>query len=107
MRQVSSPLVPKVFFGLVSASIILLCTLTACGGGGTETKPVDAPTPTPIQPLANVPPSVNAGEDQIANENVSVTLTGVATDSDGSITSYSWVQKEGTNVTRNIINLTD
>ena len=47
----------------------------------------------------NVPPVANAGNDQTVNFNDSVSLDGTnSTDSDGSITDYSWVQISGTNV---------
>jgi len=44
----------------------------------------------------NKAPTVNAGEDKSVVVNKSVTLTGTATDSDGSIVSYEW--KKGTEV---------
>ncbi|MGO4893734.1 PKD domain-containing protein [Flavobacterium sp. W21_SRS_FM6] len=49
-------------------------------------------------------PTVNAGNDQTVNEQTAVTLTGTASDSDGSVSSYSWTQTEGTTVTLNNAN---
>ena len=45
--------------------------------------------------LANSAPSVSAGEDQTVNQGATVNLTGVASDSDGSISSWLWQQTSG------------
>jgi hypothetical protein len=64
--------------------------LVACsGGGGGEEEP---------EPV-NRAPTVNAGSDIRASEQSMVNLSGSASDSDGSISSYSWVQTAGYNVT--------
>jgi hypothetical protein len=76
----------KVFFTVLCSSLFSL--LVACGGGSGES---DTPT-------VNAPPKVNAGQDQIVGENTEVVVTGVATDSDGSIASYSWTQLSGRDV---------
>lgn len=47
----------------------------------------------------NSAPSVNAGSDQSVLTNSTVTLTGNATDTDGTIASYAWTQIAGSNVT--------
>jgi len=47
----------------------------------------------------NKAPIVNAGEDLTVDENTNVTLAGTATDTDGTITKYSWAQTSGTVVT--------
>ncbi|NOY71336.1 MAG: hypothetical protein GXP14_03005 [Gammaproteobacteria bacterium] len=47
-----------------------------------------------VQPV-NIPPIVNAGNEQSVNEKTTVTLTGSADDSDGTITAYSWKQTTG------------
>ncbi|GAC20474.1 BspA family leucine-rich repeat surface protein [Paraglaciecola arctica] len=49
----------------------------------------------------NQAPIVNAGDDQSVDEQTAVTLSGSATDSDGSIVSYQWSQTSGTNVVLN------
>ncbi|MDI4707217.1 PKD domain-containing protein, partial [Pseudoalteromonas shioyasakiensis] len=49
-------------------------------------------------PPTNTLPSVNAGEDQTVVEGSEVSLEGEATDSDGSIVSYSWIQLAGESV---------
>lgn len=78
-----------------SAAIALLSLLlVSCGGGGGDSDSTPTPTPTP-----NISPTVLAGDDQTVNENTLVTLTGSGTDSDGSISSYSWSQTAGTAVT--------
>ena len=41
-------------------------------------------------------PTANAGLDQGVNENDPVTLSGSGSDSDGTITGYSWTQTAGT-----------
>lgn len=48
--------------------------------------------------ITTQPPLANAGSDQTVNELSSVTLSGSATDSDGSIASYSWSQVSGISV---------
>ncbi|WP_198556615.1 endo-1,4-beta-xylanase [Paraglaciecola sp. MB-3u-78] len=76
--------------------ILLLSYLSACGGGGggsTATNP-------PSSPAANIAPIVNAGVDQVVDELTDVTLTGSASDSDGTINTYSWaLTSTGTSVT--------
>lgn len=62
-------------------------SLIACGGGGG-----DDPQP------PNSPPTVNAGEDQTLKSRVEATLSGQASDSDGSISTIAWTQIDGTNV---------
>lgn len=46
-----------------------------------------------------IPPTVDAGSNIVANEKQQVTLTGVATDSDGEIASVEWTQVSGNEVT--------
>jgi hypothetical protein len=65
--------------------------MIGCGGGSDETT-------TPPTSPANVAPTANAGIDQSVNEEVLVTLSGIGTDSDGSISSYQWSQTTGTTV---------
>jgi len=50
-------------------------------------------------PAGNQAPVVNAGPDQSVNENTGVTLTGTASDPDGSIASVVWKQLSGPTVT--------
>ncbi|MGD8568060.1 MAG: S8 family serine peptidase [Gammaproteobacteria bacterium] len=53
-----------------------------------------------INPAAgNLPPVPNAGPDQSVNIGDAVTLSGSAIDTDGSVSSYQWVQTAGTSVT--------
>lgn len=82
---------------LKPASIIMLLSLlTACGGGGGDSDSGGSTTPSPP---ANIAPTANAGDDQTVDELTEVTLSGSGTDSDGSISSYSWEQTSGTSVT--------
>lgn len=69
----------------ISVIILLFAYLSACGGGETN----GSATPTSV-PAANIAPTVNAGADQVVDELTNVTLTGRASDSDGTINSYSW-----------------
>jgi len=73
--------------------LILVSFLTACGGGSDEEKTTTPP------PAANVAPTVNAGEDQNVEEQTSVTISSSASDSDGTISGYSWAQINGEAVT--------
>ena len=69
--------------------------LAACGDGdASSSKEVTPPPPPP----ANVAPTVDAGSDLNINENTLTAITATATDSDGSITSYNWVQTSGSSV---------
>jgi len=82
----------------IGVIILSASFLSACGGGGGTgggTTPI-----TPPAPVANVLPTVNAGADQVVDELSSVTLAGNASDSDGTVNTYSWAQTStGTNVT--------
>ncbi|WP_181447712.1 M23 family metallopeptidase [Pseudoalteromonas sp. 2102] len=75
--------------------LALFATLVACGGGGGDNTSTAEPT---NPPPTNTLPSVNAGEDQTVVEGSEVSLEGEATDSDGSIVSYSWIQLAGESV---------
>ena len=60
--------------------------LTACGGGGGKRQ----------QPvITNTVPSVSAGADQRVLAETTVNLNGTASDSDGNIVQYNWVQTAG------------
>ena len=50
------------------------------------------------QTTSNIPPTANAGPDQIINEQSAATLNGSGEDTDGVITSYSWSQISGPNI---------
>ena len=76
---------------------LLSLSLTACGGGGgSDDGGGSNPTPS-----ANQLPTANAGEDQTVDEGNSISLLGSGTDSDGTISSYSWTQTSGDSVTIN------
>ncbi|WP_026376357.1 PKD domain-containing protein [Aestuariibacter salexigens] len=55
----------------------------------------------------NASPSVDAGIDQTVNEQTTVTLDGVVSDSDGSITSIDWNQLDGPTVTLSDTSITN
>ncbi|MBA6377604.1 MULTISPECIES: PKD domain-containing protein [unclassified Colwellia] len=69
---------------------LLIFALAACGGGGGESSSSKLPT--------NILPIADAGIDITVEEQEVVTLQGNGTDSDGSISSYSWTQSAGTSV---------
>lgn len=75
------------------AQLALVFALSACGGGGGESSSPNLPAP-----VTNSAPSVNTGGDQRVQINENVTLSGAATDSDGSISSYQWNQVAGETV---------
>lgn len=56
-------------------------------------------TSEPPPPPANVAPTVQAGDDISSDEKSEIMLGASASDSDGSIASYSWAQTSGTGVT--------
>jgi len=70
--------------------LLFITQLFACGGGEEDSSKVST---------TNVAPTTNAGGDQTVNEVTTVSLTGSATDSDGTIESYSWIQTDGNPVT--------
>lgn len=74
-------------------SLLLISMLASCGGGGDNNDVNGSPQSN------NVAPTANAGEDQSVDEESTVTLIGNASDSDGTISLYSWTQIAGENVT--------
>ena len=73
-------------------AIMAIVGLTACGGGGGGKKSDPPVTST------NSSPTVQAGDKQTVDEQVEVSLTSEAQDSDGSIVTYSWRQLSGESV---------
>lgn len=71
---------------------LLSLLLISCGGSGDGSGSTIKP---------NIPPTALAGIDRTVNKNTLVTLTGSGTDTDGSISSYSWSQTGGTIVSLN------
>lgn len=70
------------------AFALLLASIVACGGSGTDSPP---------EPPANQAPSSVAGADFSQVESTQVSLDGTgSSDSDGSIASYTWSQTGGT-----------
>ncbi|WP_405240465.1 PKD domain-containing protein [Lentisalinibacter orientalis] len=71
--------------------VALVSLLAACGGGGGGGGTVAPP---------NEPPMADAGADQQVRGGDAVSLSGAgSSDSDGTISSYSWSQTAGTSVT--------
>ena len=64
--------------------LLLALAFIGCGGSSDEAD----------EGTQNQPPSVEAGSNQTVNVNASITITGTASDSDGTISSYEW-SKDG------------
>lgn len=79
----------KLIRGILLIATIL--TLAACSSGSSDSDST--------QPPSNQAPTANAGADINVTEGELVELTGSGTDSDGTISSYSWTQVSGTNIT--------
>jgi len=80
-------------------SLFLVCSLTACGGSSDSTTSND--TSDQGTNVVNSLPTVEAGTEQSVTEGTMVNLTGSATDADGAIASYQWLQTSGTSVVIN------
>ena len=79
---------------------VLVSLLVGCGGGGSGSSPTTPP------PSSNSAPSVTASGGSV-EEGQSITLSAVATDSDGTISSYSWTQVSGPTATLSNANTAD
>jgi lysophospholipase L1-like esterase len=76
-------------------SFFCLCfifVLSGCGGGGGGGGGGG------VTPPDNLPPLVDAGQDQFTYTSDQVTLTGVSSDDDGTIVSHQWTQTVGPQV---------
>ncbi len=83
---------------LVSATETLVFQLIVNDGTVDSTADTVTITVNDI-PVANVPPTANAGADQTVNEGVLVTLdSSASSDSDGTIASRTWTQTSGVSV---------
>jgi serine protease len=80
----------------VSAATEIVLALTVTDDQGATAEDQVVITVYPI--LGNVPPTANAGNDQIANLGALVALFGSGTDADGTVISYFWEQLEGPTV---------
>ena len=84
----------------VPATTELTFLLTAIDNrGGNASAPVK------VTVVPNEPPAVSAGADQVADEGAAVTLSGSASDTDGSVVSVQWLQIGGPGVTLTGANL--
>ena len=75
-------------YSSMDAGIHTLLLSVTDNGGGSATDEMQ------VEVIANVAPSADAGVDQTVKINSDVTLSGVGSDSDGTVVSYTW--KEGT-----------
>lgn len=85
---------------LVTADTVLTFQLTVTDNSGATGTAATSVTVLNV----NSPPTANAGANQTMNEGVAVTLTGSATDPDGTIATYAWTQTAGPAVTINNAN---
>lgn len=83
-------------FKKIVFAIIAIIDLTNCGGGSNNESTPSSDKSQTVNTIENNNPTVNAGADKTTSINTSITLTGTASDSDGSIVSYEW--KKGTEV---------
>ena len=77
--------------------IISVAAVFASCGGGSDTPSQPEPPATPV----NVAPIVEAGIDLSVGEQTKVDLIGSASDSDGTVSTFSWTQTSGTAVKLN------
>jgi len=86
----------NLFRKLIAISFCSL-VLSACGGGGSDSSNTSNPA---LQAPSNVAPTANAGQDQSvelsAFSGLTITLSGTASDSDGTIQSVKWEDKTTT-----------
>ncbi len=87
-------------FRLIIRFILVILPLTfvfaACGGSGSDAiEPITVTPPETSSTTGNSPPNVEAGQTQNVTERQVVTLNAVATDTDGTISSYLWAQISG------------
>ena len=87
----------------VNSNTTFTFTLTAGDGNATGSDTVsvtvlDVPIDDRPVILINTPPTVDAGQDQIINEDTPVTLSGTATDADGDPLTYLWSHDQATGI---------
>ena len=89
----------RINYASVLLSLVLAGSLAACGGsGGSETSTDNSDN---SSATTNTSPTVDAGTDQSVDEEADVNLSGVASDDDGTIASYQWLQSSGSSVAIN------
>lgn len=77
------------------ATLVLACSLSACGGVSSDAiKEVI----TDLINITNTPPKAEAGVPQEVTSGASVNLTGAGTDAEGDLLSYNWAQITGPSV---------
>jgi VCBS repeat-containing protein len=81
----------------VTASTVLTFRLTVTDNAGATASDTVNVTVNDV-PVANQPPTANAGPDQTVNQGVLVQLTGSGTDPEGSTLIYQWTQTAGPSV---------
>jgi len=75
-------------------STILVLILNGCGSSTDDksSNQAESSTPPTTTEVSNKAPIVHAGEDKNVIVNETITITGTATDSDGTIVSYEWTK---------------
>ena len=76
-----------IYANILIASVFTL-SITACGGGGGSDDSSGGGSAS--TPPSNILPVSNAGSDKNVMVNNSITITGIGSDSDGTITKYEW-----------------
>ena len=80
-------------FNILALAVIVI-VVASCGGGASEPAAPSIPDELQVAP-PNQPPIVSAGNDQTVDEGSTINLSATASDPDGTISSYQWVQIEG------------
>jgi len=82
-------------------SVLSMALLSACGGGEGGNSSSNSNTSGGTQPTTNSAPVVSVSDSFSSQELSTLTIAADASDSDGSISSYSWTQTSGTPVELN------
>lgn len=87
----------KIYFSIIFVPLFLC--ITACGGGSEKSDEASEESVAIGQTSPdNKLPTINAGNDVETQENTRVILSASASDTDGTVDSYSWTQISGTEV---------
>ncbi len=82
----------NIFSSILIGSIITM--ITACGDSSNSAPPAQ----TPAAEVKNIPPTIASQTIEPTFERENITISAVVNDSDGTISSYEWLQTSGTPV---------